>query len=115
MSTLSKARDLFSFGPEINDGNSGTTKTIDFTLGRAHHVTMDNACTFTFTAPVAPELLLIRFTQDGTGTRVATLPTIKRIGGAAIVLTVTAAAEDRLVLWYDGSVYWEVVRGLAYA
>lgn len=104
-----------SVSAEIDDGSSGTSKNLDLSVGSAHKLLMTGACTVTFTAPLKPGFVFLKFTQDGTGTRVLTLPTIKKIGGAAIVLTVTAGAIDRIILWYDGSAYWEVMRGLAYA
>lgn len=101
-------------GTEYDNGNSGTSKTIDWKLGNHQKVTMTGNCTFTFTAPTNPCMLSLRFINDGTSGRTITLPTIKWPGGTAPTWTKTANAIDILSLFYDGSAYYGQA-GLAFA
>lgn len=91
---------------EIDNGNSGTSKTIDWTAGNKQKITMTGNCTFTFTAPSGPCNLILRIIQDGTGGRTITLPTIKWAGGAAPTWSTAASKIDILSLYYDGSAYY---------
>jgi hypothetical protein len=120
MSVVSQAANAryaaVSTSAEVAIGNSGASKLIDWTAGFAQKMTLNNACTVTFTAPAVPSMLMLRLTQDGTGTRVVTWPTIKWVGGVAPVLTITpTVGVDIVRLWYDGAAYWEIGRGLALA
>lgn len=94
-------------GAEYDNGNSGTSKAIDWRLGNHQKVTMTGNCTFTFTAPTKAGALSLRFINDSTAGRTITLPTIKWAGGSANapVWTKTANAIDMLNLYYDGSAY----------
>jgi len=96
-----------TFDIEYDNGNSSTSITIDWNNGNHQKVTMTGDCTFTFTAPT-PGIgtLWLKVIQDGTGTRLVTLPAYKTAGGDAFVATTTAAAIDFLVFYYDGSVYY---------
>jgi len=99
---------------EYNNGDSGTSKTIDWKLGNHQKVTMTGNCTFTFTAPTKACMLSLRFINDGAAGRTRTLPTIKWPGGTAPTWTTTANAIDVLSLFYDGSAYYGQA-GLAFA
>jgi hypothetical protein len=101
-------------GVEYDNGNSGTSKTIDWKNGNHQKVTMTGNCTFTFTAPSKACMLSLRFINDGTAGRVRTLPTIKWPGGTAPTWTTTANAVDILSLFYDGSAYYGQA-GLAFS
>lgn len=91
----------------IDDGNSGTSKTIDWTQGAAHKLTLTGNVTLTFTAPSGPCWLQLRLTQDGTGSRTVTWPSMKWAGGGAPTLTTTATTGTDIVsIWYDGSAYY---------
>lgn len=94
------------FGSEVDDGNSGTSKAIDWRLGNYHKLTMTGACTLTWTDPSGPCHLTLRCIQDGTGGRTLALPTCKKRNGTAIVLSTGIAAEDILSFYFNGSAYY---------
>lgn len=107
-SDLSKARTV-TFNGEIDDGNSSTTKTIDFTTGQYHKVTMTGNCTFTFTAPIGPAVVHLKMTQDGTGSRTMTLPAGKWPGSYAAgdkLLSTAIGAIDVLTAKWDGAAWF---------
>lgn len=94
------------FDAVVDDGNSGTSKTIDWTTGNRHKVTMTDNCTFTFTAPAGPASLVLELTQDVGGTNTGTFPgTAKWKGGTAPTLTSTGSAVDVVVCLYNGTDY----------
>jgi hypothetical protein len=91
----------------IDDGSSGTAKTIDWTTGGSHKIILTGNCTFTFTAPAGACWLQLRLTQDGTGSRTAVWPAMKWAGGAAPALTITpTTGTDIVSIWYDGAAYY---------
>jgi hypothetical protein len=92
---------------ETDNGNSGTSKTIDWTTSNKQKVTMTGNCTFTFTAPPGPCNLVFKMVQDATGSRTATWPSaVHWSGGTAPTLTTTANKVDIIVFYYDGSTYF---------
>lgn len=92
---------------EVDDGNSSTADTIDFTAGNFHKSTMTGNCTYTFTAPSSPATLVLKLVQDATGSRVATWPgTVKWPGGFAPTLSTAASAVDIISFYYDGTNYY---------
>lgn len=94
------------FLAEVDDGNSSTADTIDWTTGNRHKSTMTGNCTYTFTAPTTPTAIGLKLIQDGTGSRTATWPAaVKWPGGTAPTLTTTAAAVDYISCFYDGTNY----------
>jgi len=98
-----------TFVAEIDDGTSGTAKTIDFTAGQYHKVSMTGACTFTFTPPVGPAVVQLKLTQDGTGSRVMTLPAGKWPGTYAAadkLLSTAINAIDLLTAKWDGTAWF---------
>lgn len=107
-SALSEAKTI-SFNGIIDNGNSGTSKTIDFGTGNYQKITMTGNCTFTFTAPPGPCTLYLTVTQDGTGGRLWTLPaTVKwdsRLASGDKALSTAASARDELMLKYNGTDY----------
>lgn len=101
-----------TYNGEVDNGNSGTSKTIDFTTGSAQKVAMTGNCTFTLTAPSATSRVQIKLTQDATGSRTAVWPTSSPgkvyWPTATPILTPTANAIDIVTLWYDGTDYFAV-------
>jgi parallel beta-helix repeat protein len=96
-----------SFSSEIDNGNSGSSKTIDWTAGNKQKITLTAApATLTFTNPAGPASLILRIVEDGTGSRTITWPTVKWAGGVAPTLTTTAAAIDIVALYFDGTTYY---------
>jgi len=95
------------FKSEINNGNSGAAKTIDWTYGNRQKVTLTNNCTLTFTEPQAISGLLLKVVQDATGSRTITLPSeVKWPSGTVPTLTTTAGHIDLISLYYDGTNYF---------
>jgi hypothetical protein len=101
-----KVNKLAYFDEVYSNGNSGTAKTIDWTLGNKQSITMTGNCTFTFTAPTGPCDVRLKITQDGTGGRAITWPTsVKWPGGVAPTLSTTANDLNVVSLFYDGTNY----------
>jgi len=95
------------FDAEVDNGNSGATKTIDWTAGNKQKITLTGNCTFTFTAPSGPANLILRLIQDGTGSRTITWPaTVKWPEATAPTLTTTAAGIDIVAFYWDGTNYF---------
>lgn len=98
---------------EFDDGNSGTSKTIDWsvaTAGIAHKITVTGACTFTFTPPLHPRWVQLKLVHEASATVYAlTWPgTVKWPGGTKIANTNTSGAVDIASFWYDGTNYYGV-------
>lgn len=97
----------YHFTTYTNNGNSGTSKTIDWTASQVQRVTLTGTCAFTFTAPSGISDILLHITQDGTGGYAATWPaSVKWTSGTAPTLTTTAGAVSVLRFFYDGASYW---------
>jgi hypothetical protein len=99
-----------SFNGIYDNGNSGSSKTINFsTNGQYQKITMTGNCTFTFTAPPGPCVLHLDIYQDGTGSRVMTLPASVKWPSTYLsadkLLTTAASSRDLLLLRYDGTNY----------
>lgn len=103
--TLSVAKTA-SFTTEVDNGNSGTSKTIDWTQGNKQKITLTGVCTFTFTNPAGPASLIFKLIQDGTGSKTVTWPSVRWPGGVAPTLTTTASATDIVALYFDGTNYY---------
>jgi hypothetical protein len=95
------------FNSEIDNGNSGTAKTINWNAGNKQKITLTGNATLTFTSPIGPCNLVFKVVQDATGSRTLTYPaTVKWVGGSAPTLTTAANAVDILVFYYDGTNYY---------
>ena len=94
---------------ETDNGNSGTTKTIDWTLSNKQKITTTGSCTLTFTAPGGPCNLVLRIVHEASATAYTyTYPaTVKWPGGSAnkLVTTNTSGAVDIVSFYYDGTNY----------
>lgn len=92
---------------ETDNGNSGTSDTIDWGLSNKQKSTLTGNCTFTFTAPTGPCSLVLKLVQDGTGSRLATWPAaVHWSGGTAPTLTTTVNKVDVITFYYDGTTYF---------
>lgn len=92
---------------EYDNGNSGTSKTIDWgSNGHKQKITMTGDCTFTFTAPAGPCNLLLKMIQDGTGGRVVTWPSAVKWPGGTKPAHSGASATDVISFFYDGANYY---------
>src|SRR5262245_31439623 len=88
------------YSPEIDDGNSSATKSIDFAIGNEHLVTMTASCTFTFSGGVdgGRYVLLIK---TGAGGFTPTFPaTVKWSSATTPTCTTTANKYDLVTLYY---------------
>lgn len=93
------------YASEIDNGNSGASDTIDWTLGNIQKTTITADCTYTFTAPTGPGHYTLRIIQDGTGNWTATLPSGKWTSGIVPLIKDTASKWTILNIYYDGSAY----------
>lgn len=92
---------------ETDNGNSGTSDTIDWSTSNKQKSTLTGNCTFTFSAPPGPCSLLLKLVQDGTGSRTVTWPAaVHWSGGSAPTLTTTLNKVDVITFYYDGSTYF---------
>ena len=97
---------LVGGGPVKAEGNSGTAKTLDFSVARIHTVTMTGNCTFTLSNPQSGMEYVLVLTQDATGSRTYTWPAgVKWPGGTAPVGS-GANKVDVIRLVYDGTNYF---------
>ena len=91
---------------EVDDGNSSTADTIDWTTGNFHKSTMTGNCTYTFTAPSGATTLILKLAQGGSGSYTATWPaTVKWTGGTAPTLSTAVGAIDIITFYWDGTNY----------
>jgi len=91
----------------LNNGSSGTSKTLDWRNSNKQKLTLTGNCTLSFTAPsntCAVQLILV---QDATGGRTVTWPTnVLWVGSAPPALTSTANGIDIISMLYDGTYYY---------
>lgn len=91
---------------EVDDGNSGTADTIDWSAGSAHKSTLTGNVTYTFSNPVTGGAYALRV-LTGAGSFTATWPaTVKWAGGTAPTITTTASRMDLINFYYDGTNYY---------
>lgn len=91
-------------------GNSGTgTVTFNWNDANIQSVTLTGSCTFAFSNPTSGATYQIIITQDGTGGRAITFPTIHWESKLAPSLTGTANSKDIVTLTYDGTNYNGVI------
>ena len=93
---------------EYDAGNSGTTKTLDFSAnGYAQKLTLTGNVTLTFTAPPAAGSPIVLRLLTGAGSFTVTWPaTVKWASGTAPTITTTASRMDLINLYYDGTNYY---------
>jgi hypothetical protein len=103
-----------SFNGVYDNGNSGTTKTIDLSAGQHQKITLTGNCTVTWSNPTVG-VHTLKVIQDATGSRTLTLPSGKWVGGSAYTPTSDASAEDLISIYYDGSAYYYSVVGLDFS
>ncbi len=65
---------FYRFLGATDDGNSGASKTLDFSRVKRHKLTLTAACVLTLTPPVAGTVVTLQLVQDSTGGRVVTFP-----------------------------------------
>ena len=99
---------LATYSGIYDNGNSGTSKTIDWNNGNEQKITLTDNVTLTFTAPSSGygKFTLI-IDQDSTGGRTVTFPSSVKWagGGTAPTITSDANARDIVTFLYDGTYY----------
>lgn len=90
---------------EFDAGNSGTSKTIDWTNGVAQKITLTGNVTFTFTAPSKTGSPLVLRVLTGAGSFTATWPASVKWTSTPTVTT-TASRMDLFNFYYDGTNYY---------
>lgn len=101
--------------PTIYDnGNSGTSKDIDWSNGDSQKLTLTGNVTLTFSNVSAGNYLTLWLIQDSTGSRTVTFPSgTKYSDGTAPTLTTTASAKDIIgIRAYSDSEYHVVASSL---
>jgi len=96
------------FDVVYNNGNSGGSKTIDWTLGNKQKITTTGSCTLTFTAPEGACNLQLTIIHENSATAYTyTYPgTVKWAESTKIETTNTANAVDIISLFWDGTNYY---------
>jgi hypothetical protein len=98
------------YTPVNAKGNSGTgTVTFSWNDGNIQSVTLTGNCTFAFSNPQSGASYQIIITQDGTGGRTITWPTIHWEGKTVPTLTGTLNSKDIVTFTYDGTNYNGVI------
>lgn len=96
-----------TFDAEVDNGNSGTADTINWTVGNKQKSTLTDNCTFTFTEPAGPCNLILKLIQDATGGRTVTWPAdVNWPSGTPPTLSTGANAIDIVALYYDGTNFY---------
>lgn len=94
------------FDTEVDNGNSGTSDTINWTAGNKQKSTMTGNVTYTFTAPAGPCNLILRLIQDAGGTNTATWPaSVKWAGGTKPVIAAGSNDVSIVAFYFDGTSY----------
>lgn len=97
------------FATEYDNGNSGTSKTINFGNGQKQKITITGNCTFTFTAPPGPGNFLLKMVYGGSNYTGHTWPATVKWGGAASPsFTPTSGNTDIVTFYFDGTNYYGV-------
>jgi hypothetical protein len=98
------------YSPVNAKGNSGTgTVTFNWNDANIQSVTLTGNCTFAFSNPQSGASYQIIITQDGTGGRTITWPTIHWEARTVPTLTGTLNSKDIVTFTYDGTNYNGVI------
>ena len=94
------------YSPSNSKGNSGSgTVTFNWNDSNIQTVTLTGNCTFAFSNPQSGGSYQIVITQDGTGGRTITWPTVYWQNKTTPLLSNSANTVDVITLLYDGSKY----------
>lgn len=99
-----------TFNSEYDNGNSGTSKTIDWNNSQKQKIILTGNATITFTDITSGVgNLVLRVIQDGTGSRTVTWDaSVLWEGGTAPTLSTGANSVDIVSFYYDGTNYYGV-------
>ncbi len=97
-----------AYGTQVDNGNSSTAITIDWTTSNFQKVTRTGNCTYTFTAPTGPATLVLNMVHEASGTAYTNTfsPVPKWAGGTVPTPTNTTGAIDVITFYYDGTSYY---------
>ena len=87
---------------EVDNGNSGTSDTINWTAGNFQKSTVTGACVYTFTAPTGPTTLILKLVNGGSAS--LTWPA-SVYWPSATEPTWTTSGTDIISFYYDGTNY----------
>ena len=91
---------------EFDNGNSGTSLTVNLASGSAQRIKATGNCSITITNPVTGGSYVLKIVNDGT-VRTFTWPgTVLWSGGSAPTFTGTNNKVDLINLYWDGSSYY---------
>ena len=88
------------FVGETDNGNSGASKTIDFSLKANQKLTLTASAALTFTAPASARSTKLRFVQGGSGNYT---PTASGLLGTIPALASGVGQSTIINLYYDGT------------
>jgi hypothetical protein len=93
---------------EIDNGNSSTAATIDWTTGNKQKITTTGNCTLTFKNPSGACNLILKVVHTTNATAYTyTYPsTVKWTGGTKPATTNTSGAIDVIAFYFDGTNYY---------
>jgi hypothetical protein len=92
---------------EVVDGNTGAAKTIDFSTGPNHKITVNQTTTLAFTAPTNSRHVQVRFDYSGAGGFVITWPaSVTWTGATEPPWHTTVGPMNIASFFYDGATYW---------
>ena len=95
-----------AYSAEIDDGDSGSADTIDFSAGNLHKSTVTGNVTYTFTAPAGPAHLTLRLIQDGAGSHTLAFPaSVLWESGSEPTWNTSADSVSVLFCYFDGASY----------
>lgn len=107
LASVLKKLTVASFASEFSNGNSGSSKTIDFAAGQKQKITLTANTTLTISAPPGVGDYKLRLIQDATGGRTVTFTGLSgsRWWGSATQPAFNTAAngETLIALYYDGT------------
>lgn len=92
----------------VDNGNSGASKTINWTTGGIQKITTTGSCTVSFTAPLNPCTLVLKIIHEASATSYTYVwpGTVKWQSGTAPTTTNTSGAVDVISFFYDGTNYY---------
>lgn len=96
------------YSKEIDNGLSGTAKTLDFRNRRKHHMlTLNNDVTLTFTNPLEACTIMLKLVSDATAGHTITWPaSVRWPESTAPTLSASANVVDLVALYFDGTEYF---------
>ena len=106
---------MIAFDGVVDKGTQSSATTVDWNDGNHQKITISGDFILEMTDPThAAAMLTLRVSQDGTGGRTLSLPTMKWPRGNAPTLSTSANSVDIITIMWDGSDYYASI-GQGYA